>query len=616
MKGLKKTVTDKLRADLESLLESTAGFVAMADNAPTPEEAKYWLRRAHEGQRRQYLLDAASFIDNNEEDLLQYFADGRDIDPLRIDPVVSPVLTQHDTNLWRYASLTWSVPVSQGYGRRTKFLVRDRSNNKLIAIFALGDPVIGLQSRDQEIGWNKEQRHKRLYNVYDAFVLGAVEPYRQLLAGKLVALLATSNEVRRFLTDKYTGTSTVIRGESKNPTPALITTSSALGRSSVYNRLSFNGVKAFKSVGYTRGFGHFHISEEMFEQLVLLTQATGTAQTGKFGAGANYRFRVIRTALAQLGIDSDGLNHGIQREVFLAPVATNWKEFLCGETDDLHQVDRPAEEISSYFLDRWAIPRSERTNTFKEWNKNNMRLSNLLPNSSLQYSLFSALGTTQIVESDRSSSWHVGQAIVSQMDDLKAVDGTTISGVASAGQSRLSEVVVGKIRLLIAETTWNNGEREIQAVDRSDSPALVDSLIGRLRIGIYDSPLHEFLAYMELRVALRDSSGRAMVRKVSADQIEALVGLPLEQLFPPTTGTILGTREELFGDESRRRTDFCVLFPKDDHRTPATVWTLVRLLTFLGTEQEERNNTPTSAKTTKPKGRSIARKSTRKRKKP
>lgn len=584
MKGLKKIVSASLKADVEALLESTAGFVAMAEKAATPDEAKYWLRRAHEGQRKQHLQDAASFIDANEEDLLQYFANGNDVDPLRIEPVVSPVLTQHDTNLWKYASLTWSVPVSQGYGRRTKFLVRDRSNNKLIAIFALGDPVIGLQPRDQEIGWTKEQRHKRLYNVYDAFVLGAVEPYRQLLAGKLVALLATSNEVRAFLAKKYSGTATVIRGESKDPTPALITTSSALGRSSVYNRLNFKGERAFYSVGYTRGFGHFHISEEMFEQFVLVTEATGTAQKAKFGAGANYRFRVIRAALAQLGVDANGLNHGIQREVFLAPVASNWKEFLKGEDNRPEVLNRPADEISNFFLNRWAVPRSTRNNSFKEWRKDNMRLSNLLPNSNLQYSLFSSLGTTQLADAPDTSSWNVGAAVVTPQNQRVVSEGITLSGNVSSGETCLTNISFNNVHIVVAETSWSNGEREIQAIDRLDSPSTVDSLIRRLRIGIYDSPVHEFLAYMELRVAVSGPDGRAVVRKMNRQKIEDLIGLSIDEVLRPSAGTIIGTRAEVFGDESRRRTDLCVVFPKSDHATPATVWALTRLLPFLASQ--------------------------------
>ena len=48
----------------------------------------------------------------------------------------------------------------------------------LLGVFALGDPVYNLRARDDLIGWNVEQRSARLYNVLDAFVLGAVPPYK------------------------------------------------------------------------------------------------------------------------------------------------------------------------------------------------------------------------------------------------------------------------------------------------------------------------------------------------------------------------------------------------------------------------------------------------------
>ena len=219
-------MTEQLRNELEQLLAETDQFVANADNANTSEEAKTWIRRAHETQRETRLNNAKDFITQKEDDLIANLANGTDVNPEHIDPTITPVITQHDKDLWKYASLTWSVPVSEGYGRRTKFLVRDRQNGKLIAIFALGDPVIALGPRDDTIGWNKEQRHNRLYNVFDAFVLGAIDPYRQLLAGKLVALCALANETRTFLTNKSSGTTTVLREEQKNPTPVLITTSS------------------------------------------------------------------------------------------------------------------------------------------------------------------------------------------------------------------------------------------------------------------------------------------------------------------------------------------------------------------------------------------------------
>jgi len=72
----------------------------------------------------------------------------------------------------------------------------DKSNDKLMGIFGLTDPVIGLKDRDEWIGWTKEQKENRLWHVLDAYILGAVPPYSELLGAKLVASLTTSNEVR------------------------------------------------------------------------------------------------------------------------------------------------------------------------------------------------------------------------------------------------------------------------------------------------------------------------------------------------------------------------------------------------------------------------------------
>ena len=88
------------------------------------------------------------------------------------------------------------MAVSYTHLRRLRFLVYDNSTGKLMGLFGLGDPVFSLSARDQWIGWTKEDRRKRLVHVMDAFVLGAVPPYNQLLVGKLIAMLVASNEVR------------------------------------------------------------------------------------------------------------------------------------------------------------------------------------------------------------------------------------------------------------------------------------------------------------------------------------------------------------------------------------------------------------------------------------
>ena len=76
------------------------------------------------------------------QQLTKYFASGEDIDAAHISPVLQKdIQWDMGRDLFRLASLTWSVPVSNGFGRRIRYLVWDEHNGKLIGIIAIGDPV-------------------------------------------------------------------------------------------------------------------------------------------------------------------------------------------------------------------------------------------------------------------------------------------------------------------------------------------------------------------------------------------------------------------------------------------------------------------------------------------
>ncbi len=134
---------------------------------------------------------------------MSYFAEGREVEPSRITPEL--VLIEKSDSLegyiFRAATLLWSVPVSRGYGRRMRYLVIDKQNEKLVGIFALGDPVFNLKCRDNWIGWNVNQRRQNLVCVLDAYVLGSIPPYSFILGGKLIGSLLAVEEIRRAFRD-------------------------------------------------------------------------------------------------------------------------------------------------------------------------------------------------------------------------------------------------------------------------------------------------------------------------------------------------------------------------------------------------------------------------------
>lgn len=348
------------------------GFARTPHGYRIPGElSKQRVRDFHASNREYLLRNERAFIESHGWLLLQNFVAGRQLDPELINPELVEVMSgTTESHLFRFATLLWSVPVSRGFGRRIRFLIRDRQNGKLIGLFALGDPVFNLTARDQWIGWTHADREERLVHMMDAYVVGAVPPYSQLIGGKLVAALMGSVEVQEAYKRRYLHRVSVITGKAKRARLVLLTTTSALGRSSLYNRLAIPEGPNWKRIGTTRGFGHFHLSGETFDLMrkYLEQQNHPYASGNRFGNGPNWRLRVARAALEDIGFDGDHvLRHGIEREVYAVPLATNWREVLLGQHKRVHGRVLPAVEIANYCLRRWIIPRSHRDDRFREF---------------------------------------------------------------------------------------------------------------------------------------------------------------------------------------------------------------------------------------------------------
>jgi hypothetical protein len=337
------------------------------------ELTKQRIRDFHADKRVEILNKNKSFILKYGPRLINSFAAGSEVDPNAIDPEIIEVISDsQESILFRFACLLWSVPVSQGFGRRLRFLIKDRQNGKLIGLFALGDPVFNLSARDKWIGWTFEDRKSRLIHILDAYVVGAVPPYSQLIGGKLVAALMGSNEVQTAYAHKYMGRQAIISKKKNMARLVLLTTTSSMGRSALYNRIKIPNGPHFIRIGETRGFGHFHLSGEVFDKMRTFLKDIGHpyAAGNRFGAGPNWRIRVARTTLEKIGFDAeDILNHGIAREVYAIPLALNWQKILSGTQKKVQPSTRPASEIAEYCLKRWIMPRASRDERYKTFDR-------------------------------------------------------------------------------------------------------------------------------------------------------------------------------------------------------------------------------------------------------
>ena len=329
---------------------------------PSLDKAGY--RLLHFSQRAERLGKESDFLANRQDELIKHFANGHEIDLKRFK--VRLELVRGGTwqaDLFRFATLLWSIPVSQGFGRRLRYLVWDDSAGRLAGLFALTDPVFNLRARDSEIGWTTHDRSERLIHLMDGYVVGAVPPYSRILGGKLIACLLRSKEVVRDFRDKYGESDGVISGKAKNARLVAVTTTSALGRSSVYNRLRLGGREYLSPVGYTSGYGHFHFPDALFAEMRSYLKLKNNAyeKNHRFGDGPNWKMRAIRRTLELLDMNPTLIKHGLPRQVFLGLVADNAISVLQGK------IVRPsyksllsAADVGEAAAERWMRSRASR----------------------------------------------------------------------------------------------------------------------------------------------------------------------------------------------------------------------------------------------------------------
>lgn len=201
----------------------------------------------------------------------------------------------------------------------------------------------------------------------DVFILGSVPPYNTLLGGKLIAMVAASDEVRNVIQRKYQNKKTIIQNKLKNPQLALLTTASALGKSSLYDRINYEGRLIYKRIGESKGWGHFHLNHGLFEDMLDYLRLTkpNVVSTNRFGQGPNWKIRTARICLEELDLPTDLLRHGIQREIYGIPLAENFSEFLRGDTNNLICYKMPFNKITTYWYERWLVGRAKRKPEYK-----------------------------------------------------------------------------------------------------------------------------------------------------------------------------------------------------------------------------------------------------------
>jgi len=210
------------------------------------------------------------FVLKNIPLVKKYSIKGNEINPNNINLEIIEVKSgSWEEKLFKWWNLTWwNIPYQRPYGRQMRFIIWDSTHNAPFGIISLQSPILRQSVRDKYLSIPNIELDYWVNRSMYAQRIGALPPYNELIGGKLVALALVSNEIKSFYTQKYKDYKTIIKDRRIEPELLFITTTSAFGRSSLYNRLKYNDDLIAKKLGYTEGYGSFQIPDDLYLKLI------------------------------------------------------------------------------------------------------------------------------------------------------------------------------------------------------------------------------------------------------------------------------------------------------------------------------------------------------------
>jgi hypothetical protein len=145
----------------------------------------------------------------------------------------------------------------------------------------------------------------------------------------------------------------------------VITTTSAFGRSSLYNRLKYKGEIVAESLGYTQGSGSFHIPQEIYLEIIEFLTSKSIDVSRGYGHGPSRKLKILSSAFGRRVLH-EFLFHNIKREFYLFPLVDNLK-MVIKNNECPEYINRPFNDLTEYWKERWALPRSTRKLEWKDF---------------------------------------------------------------------------------------------------------------------------------------------------------------------------------------------------------------------------------------------------------
>ncbi len=330
------------------------------------ENTKLAYKELQQQSKNEQIALHRNFLISQSHKIRKYLLNGDEFDPQKIDLELREVKQNSiEETIFKWWNLIWwSIPYQRAYGRQMRFVLWDKGHNAPFGLIGLQSPVLKMSVRDNYLDIPKDELDLWVNKSMQAQRLGALPPYNYLIGGKMTALAVTSNEIRKCYQEKYKDKKTEMRKRIIEPDLLFITTTSAFGRSSIYNRLKYKNQPVAISLGYTKGSGTFHIPEILYKEILKFLKEKGIDVSTTFGSGPSRKIKLLYTAFRLLKMP-DYSYHNLKREFFLFPLASNLHDVI-QKKEKPKYYHRPLKELVEFWKERWCLPRAERNN---EWRK-------------------------------------------------------------------------------------------------------------------------------------------------------------------------------------------------------------------------------------------------------
>jgi hypothetical protein len=335
---------------------------------PTPNGTeKELFRKIHEQKRieqlklhRKFLLSSFKTAKSFSSNLSSLRPDEIELDLIEVKP------NSLESRLFFWWNLVWwSLPFDKPIGRQMKFMLWDKAHDAPFGLVGLQSPPLRSGVRDKFLGLSGSETDYWVNQSMYAQRVGALPPYNELLGGKMVALSLVSNEIRDRYQEKYANSKTLLRKRELPSSLLFVTTSSAYGKSSMYDRLYYGGKRISHFIGFTSGSGTFHISESLYRELLRFLEENGGNVKLGYGTGSSRKLRLVDKAFRMLGLPKFTF-HGIKRGYYFFPNVANVQGVL-HQNEKPIWFDRPFKSLFEHWRQRWAVPRSARTSKWENF---------------------------------------------------------------------------------------------------------------------------------------------------------------------------------------------------------------------------------------------------------